>query len=60
MAESGVKWFIHRPHTGFFFTPKSRERRKQAMLMGEYNHSLDAKGRIIVPSRLRDQLGESF
>ena len=30
------------------------------MLMGEYNHSLDAKGRIIVPSRLRDQLGESF
>ena len=30
------------------------------MLMGEYNHSLDAKGRIIVPSRLRDQLGETF
>lgn len=30
------------------------------MLMGEYNHSLDPKGRIIVPSRLREQLGEVF
>ncbi|MBP3729484.1 MAG: division/cell wall cluster transcriptional repressor MraZ [Lachnospiraceae bacterium] len=30
------------------------------MLMGEYNHSLDAKGRIIIPAKMRDQLGESF
>jgi len=30
------------------------------MLMGEYNHSLDAKGRIIIPSKLREQLGERF
>ena len=30
------------------------------MLMGEYNHTLDAKGRIIVPSRIREQLGEKF
>ena len=30
------------------------------MLMGEYNHALDAKGRIIIPSRLREELGEHF
>ena len=30
------------------------------MLMGEYSHSLDAKGRVIIPSKLREQLGERF
>lgn len=29
------------------------------MFLGEYNHSLDAKGRIIVPSKFRDDLGET-
>lgn len=27
---------------------------------GEYEHSLDTKGRVIVPAKLRDDLGESF
>ena len=30
------------------------------MFMGEYHHSIDAKGRIIVPSKVRDGLGENF
>ena len=30
------------------------------MFMGEYNHTVDAKGRLIVPSRFREQLGEEF
>ncbi|MBR1443024.1 MAG: division/cell wall cluster transcriptional repressor MraZ [Firmicutes bacterium] len=30
------------------------------MFMGEYQHSLDAKGRIIVPSKFRDELGTCF
>lgn len=28
--------------------------------MGEYNHTLDAKGRLIVPVKFRESLGESF
>ena len=30
------------------------------MFMGEYHHSIDAKGRIIIPSKVRDDLGENF
>ena len=30
------------------------------MFMGTYEHGLDAKGRVIVPAKLREGLGESF
>ena len=30
------------------------------MFMGEYSHSIDTKGRLIIPSRFRDELGETF
>ena len=30
------------------------------MFMGEYNHTNDAKGRLIIPSRFRELLGEEF
>ena len=30
------------------------------MLYGEYQHSIDKKGRAFIPSKLRDILGESF
>ena len=30
------------------------------MFMGEYNHTVDTKGRLIVPSKFRDLLGDEF
>lgn len=30
------------------------------MFYGEYQHSVDAKGRVIIPSKFRDGLGEKF
>ena len=30
------------------------------MLIGEYEHSLDAKGRMILPAKIREDMGEKF
>ena len=30
------------------------------MLKGEYSHNIDPKGRVIVPAKMRDDLGEHF
>jgi MraZ protein len=30
------------------------------MFMGEFQHSLDDKGRLIIPSKVRENLGEKF
>lgn len=30
------------------------------MFMGEYSHSIDIKGRLIMPAKFREQLGDEF
>lgn len=30
------------------------------MLMGEFQHNIDSKGRVIIPSKFREEIGQSF
>ncbi|MDO4489053.1 MAG: division/cell wall cluster transcriptional repressor MraZ [Eubacteriales bacterium] len=30
------------------------------MFMGEYNHTMDAKGRVTIPAKFREELGDKF
>lgn len=39
---------------------KDMKQGRRRRLTGEYKHSLDSKGRLFIPARFREELGESF
>lgn len=47
MEESGRKW--NKPQSEV-----------KPLLIGEYEHSIDVKGRLIMPSKLKEDIGEKF
>lgn len=53
VVESGEKWYKM-----VEIIPILEE--GDCMLNGEFNHSIDAKGRLIIPSKFRESLGEHF
>lgn len=36
------------------------EKRRNARFTGSYNHTMDAKGRLVIPTGFRDKLGSTF
>ena len=47
MERSGKKWY-------------KMWKEWNKVLIGEYEHSLDAKGRLIMPAKIREDIGEKF
>ena len=40
--------------------PSPREEPSRVRFIGSFNHSLDSKGRLVIPQSFRDRLGETF
>ena len=40
--------------------PETSEKQTQKRFIGSFNHSLDSKGRLVIPQGFRDKLGETF
>ena len=67
MVESGAKWVaggrsVYEAPWRIVkgrFTVLTKEGEVR-MFMGEYSHTIDAKGRMIIPSKFREELGEEF
>lgn len=41
-------------------TPEKNEKQSARRFIGSYSHSLDSKGRLVIPQGFRDKLGETF
>ena len=52
MVRSGEKW-----EKVFIFAAEKSSKRNMSYLVGHYNCKLDAKGRLLVPSEFKEQLG---
>jgi len=41
-------------------TPTKSEKSRTVRFIGSFNHSLDTKGRLVIPQTFREKLGETF
>ena len=41
-------------------TPENKGSERPKRFIGSFNHSLDSKGRLVIPQGFRDKLGETF
>ena len=41
-------------------SPERAEKQKPRRFIGSFCHSLDSKGRLVIPQGFRDKLGETF
>jgi len=41
-------------------TPANHEKTRAVRFIGSFNHSLDTKGRLVIPQNFREKLGETF
>ena len=56
-----VKWGIVVENVLYFHKTKPENKGKEnAMLTGEFRHSVDSKNRLFIPAKMRDELGDSF
>ena len=58
MVLSGRKWRIVVENGAK--VAGSIRKKVNSLLTGEYNHSIEPKGRLIIPSKFREILGEDF
>ena len=65
MVVSGVKWSysggkVERSGVKWSGIPEAGKAVTIGMFLGTYNHSIDSKGRLIVPAKFRADLGKDF
>ena len=41
-------------------TPEKKDKKRVSRFIGSFNHSLDSKGRLVIPQVFREKLGETF